>query len=308
MENLNKQLDKEVIKRTKYLNKNWNERVKALERYSTVGKITTGLLHDIKTPLSSLSLSIELYEQKHSNSLSDKEFQELKNSYSSLLEIFHETEQLLKNPERESQINITETIKNAVSIVESSANKNNIVIKTDLIKNAEITGVSVILLRIVLNLLMNSIEELSSIQKDFKNINISLNSVENLNHSQPINKKALNKESHNKSLNNSSQLINKGGAKKGQNNELYNNYAIKIRDNGSGISKTFIEKIFNEGFGLKNNERNYGLGLSFVKNSVEEYFKGEVSVLSENKGEKSFTEFILIIPIKSNELNNKKTD
>ncbi len=71
-----------------------------------------------------------------------------------------------------------------------------------------------------------------------------------------------------------------------------------IKDNGSGINKKDLKHIFSPGYSTKINYNtgkiNRGLGLSLVKNIVENQLNGNISVFSEkNKG----TTFKISIPI-----------
>ena len=67
---------------------------------------------------------------------------------------------------------------------------------------------------------------------------------------------------------------------------------IKVKDNGSGISEENISKIFNKGFSTKDGKKISGLGLSIVKQIVEEH-EGTISVYSA-LGEG--TEFSIVFP------------
>ena len=72
-----------------------------------------------------------------------------------------------------------------------------------------------------------------------------------------------------------------------------------ISDNGSGMEKENLDYIFSPGFSTKINystgEINRGLGLSIVKQIVEEQFKGKINVESTlGKG----MQFHIIIPRK----------
>jgi len=250
LKKINKRLDQEVIERTNELVKNWGERVKALERFSTVGRITSTLLHDIKTPLSSMSISMELLKDNAKKEDLNK-LENINFSYQNLLEMIHDTELLIKNKEEIARFSIEDTIKNALNIMESKLNKHNIQVATNLSSRSYTVGVQVIMLRIILNLLMNSVEELCSTNNVAKKIDIELT-------------------------------------------ESDHHIILNIKDNGRGISKNVIDHIFDEGFSMKSAERNYGLGLYFVKTSLEQYFNGEIKVESQ-KG--SYTNFILDIPI-----------
>ena len=74
----------------------------------------------------------------------------------------------------------------------------------------------------------------------------------------------------------------------------YNYYKIEFADNGSGISETNKEKIFDENFTTK--KQGMGLGLSLAKRFLES-IKGEIKLLStSDKG----TTFVITIPAYQN--------
>lgn len=62
------------------------------------------------------------------------------------------------------------------------------------------------------------------------------------------------------------------------NNLIY----IDIKDTGKGISKSNQKRIFEPGYTTKT--RGWGLGLSLSRRIIEEYHKGEISVLRSEKG------------------------
>lgn len=78
---------------------------------------------------------------------------------------------------------------------------------------------------------------------------------------------------------------------------LGDNYCLMVRDNGVGISEKKLETIFYEGYSTKFNEETgnvqRGLGLCMVKDYVENFFRGRISVTSK---EGEFTEFLITIP------------
>ena len=71
---------------------------------------------------------------------------------------------------------------------------------------------------------------------------------------------------------------------------------ISIKDNGSGIEKEKIEKIFQQGFSTKRRNRESGLGLSIVKKIIEAH-QGKIEVSSiAGKG----SEFTIYLPAVDN--------
>ncbi|HEX6916174.1 MAG TPA: HAMP domain-containing sensor histidine kinase [Chitinophagaceae bacterium] len=57
---------------------------------------------------------------------------------------------------------------------------------------------------------------------------------------------------------------------------------IDVADNGKGISKAHITKVFNPGFTTK--KRGWGLGLTLTKRIIEQYHKGQIYVKSSEPG------------------------
>ena len=72
-----------------------------------------------------------------------------------------------------------------------------------------------------------------------------------------------------------------------------NKAEIRIRDNGSGIPQTIVDKIFNPFFSTKPTGTGTGLGLSISYDIVTQMHKGELIVQTE---EGQYTEFIIRLP------------
>lgn len=85
---------------------------------------------------------------------------------------------------------------------------------------------------------------------------------------------------------------------------LENEHLFKVVDNGSGISKNDMEFIFSPGFSTKINyetgQINRGLGLSLVKDIVENHLKGRIQIDSALE---SGTCFSIYIPIEEIEVS-----
>ena len=69
---------------------------------------------------------------------------------------------------------------------------------------------------------------------------------------------------------------------------------IRIRDNGSGIPQAMIDKLFNPFFTTKPKGEGTGLGLSISHDIITKIHKGKIEILSK---ENEFTEFKIFIPI-----------
>lgn len=80
--------------------------------------------------------------------------------------------------------------------------------------------------------------------------------------------------------------------------EIGTEYVFSVSDNGTGISKSNLDFIFNPGFSTKYDKETgsicRGIGLTLVKDLVQDIFKGSISVQSiENKS----TVFTVKIPV-----------
>ncbi|MCX6152488.1 MAG: cache domain-containing protein [Ignavibacteriales bacterium] len=74
---------------------------------------------------------------------------------------------------------------------------------------------------------------------------------------------------------------------------LDNKIEVRIRDNGKGIPKEVLDKIFNPFFTTKPTGKGTGLGLSLSFDIIVQEHKGEIKVESD---EGSFAEFIITLP------------
>ena len=145
------------------------------------------------------------------------------------------------------------TLRSAVDLISSQLERN--AIRTDLvlepITEVNLVGQRTIFIRIILNLLVNSLEELKKCPIDNR------------------------------------EILVRGVIKSG-------NLILEIKDNGNGLEKRELKQIFEKAYTSKHRGKHFGLGLYFVKRSVEECFKGKVE-LNSKKGH--YTTVRLIIPI-----------
>lgn len=73
------------------------------------------------------------------------------------------------------------------------------------------------------------------------------------------------------------------------------NYCIRVLDNGKGIDKDVIDKIFDPYFTTKDKKRGSGLGLYMTKSMVEKQMHGQIQVQNQRDG----AEFKIMLDLKN---------
>jgi two-component system, NtrC family, sensor kinase len=76
--------------------------------------------------------------------------------------------------------------------------------------------------------------------------------------------------------------------------KLDNYIEIRIRDNGSGMPKDVLDKLFQPFFTTKPKGQGTGLGLSLSHDIITNIHKGKLEILSQ---EDEYTEFKILIPM-----------
>jgi signal transduction histidine kinase len=231
MSNLCNSYSSNCLERYKYL-------AKLEYKHRLMGKISKCLIHDISTPLSILSGSLKILEDPKS---SNKEISNVrKSAFNSLLyleNILDNTFLLLRDSCKEGKFFPNTSVKQVLSLLESKIKKGNIVLKKHMRGNTKLDGNHALFSRAVLNVLVNSIEELEKVRYKRKIIEITSYSKNSM-------------------------------------------YYLSIKDNGRGIRKDILEKIRNKEFTMKDNSH-LGLGLHFVRDTVENHFNGFLQIESK---------------------------
>lgn len=254
-------LDIKVQERTEQLHKAQLEKINNMYRLVEFGRISSGLFHDLMSPLNTLGLSIH---QINRNSLSYKEMcgsQQLID----LNSLQHEVDQCIRQSKRlidyidiarrqisntndEKLFDINAEIKNTISILNSSAKRNNINILFLGKKSAYTFGSPTLFSHIITNLISNAIDS----YKDRSSADTFNQKLET-----NLNRKII------------IYCVKKNRIIK-----------IKIQDFGVGIPIEVRPRIFETFFTTKQSH-GCGIGLSATKHTVEKYFHGAISFTSE---------------------------
>ncbi|MFI4938224.1 MAG: DAHL domain-containing protein [Candidatus Berkiellales bacterium] len=300
--NINRQLEQRVAQRTKELtikNQDLNQALGDLkdaqdqlimqEKMASVGMLTTGIAHEIKNPLNfinnfsdiSVELAGELKEELEASkeklgaeTLSSIEdiINDLKINCSKIKEhgvradnivktmLLHSQEAGLQKEMVDIEKLMDDNIQIALENFRATTGKLDIKLEKDFDPNLEkIIAAPQTLARVFMYLIDNALYALKERQ------------LRNEANYEPTLKITINKQDQ--------------------------NAVIKVRDNGTGIPKNIMDKIYEPFFTTKpTGKGNTGLGLSICYDTVVKQHKGDLRVVSE---EGVFTEFTVMLPIKA---------
>lgn len=250
------QLEITVAARTKAITEMRREKLGQLQTLASIGQLSGGIFHDIINPLTVVNLNLEQLRTEHSPHL-DKSQDYLQQALAALKriqELINSANACLRRQSQEKYFSVRTEIEQIKKIMDSQAKENKVNIELEVEEDSEIKGNPTRFSQVMMNLLKNAIEACAQTDNNDKKISIWLG------RERP------------------EQIVK-----------------IQISDNGSGIAEEDYQKIFEAFFSTKNNNgKNIGLGLSLVKEIVEQDFNGNIKVES-CLGEKST--FIIQLPV-----------
>ncbi|MEI6042725.1 MAG: HAMP domain-containing sensor histidine kinase [bacterium] len=248
-------LELKVKERTEEIKALQIDKINSMYRMVEFGRISSGLFHDIMSPLTGIALNLQMHNME-----------EAKETVNFLIPSIKKMETLMEQSRKHIKLDsvyttfsITEEMRSVVAILKSKGMKNNV--KIILSKgnfDLKIYGSQTLFSHIIMNLVSNGID--SHVLYNNETTPIRVNE----------NKKVV-------------ILI------KLQSDNIY----IRVIDNGQGIKKDILDKIF-EPFYTTKQEHGCGIGLSATKHILEKYFKGKISVKSKLQKGSIFT---VVIPV-----------
>lgn len=246
------------------------------EQMASLGRLVAGVAHEVNTPIG-IGVSLSSLIKSETNKITDKlrgkqlsqgvlvdylnkmeESSELMentmNRASELIENFKQVS-VDQTVNKKRTIELTQYFKDVISSLHSEMKNKNIKVQIESSEEINLYCSTGTMYQILLNLVMNSIKHGFESSKNGE-INISLSKI--------------NYDDRRKSV------------------------RIIYRDNGRGIPKNLLDKIYDPFFTTKEHDGGSGLGLNIVHKLVTEKLGGEIHCRSE---EKKFTEFEIIIPM-----------
>jgi two-component system, OmpR family, sensor histidine kinase YxdK len=232
-----------VIEKTKEIKQIQMEEISKMYHLIEFGKLSSGLYHDLITPIQTMNLYIDKLSEK--NLIRDNRFSKIilniKNTHNKLSLMLQNIRKQISLKIDNEEFNLINEISDLVNLIKNNYLKDEIEIIFSVDKIQIINSKKYLLNHIVLNLISNAHE--ACLQD----------------------KKVNNKNKYKIKID-----IGK------YNNKNY----ISIVDNGIGIEKNNLIKIFNEFYSSKN-KQNCGIGLSSSKYFLEKYLSGRIFVESE---------------------------
>ncbi len=266
--------------------KKLQEEVVRLERLSSIGQITAGILHEIKNPLNFINnfakLSVELVDEF--KEILEDEGAGINNE---TLEEFNELLEMLYsnvNKIHEHGARADRIVKGMLAQTRGASHE---------LEMTEINPIIADFAKLAYHGVRGensdfNLEFIFNLDESLKKVNISpfdfsrviLNIVNNACFA--VNQKILKYDyTYKPQITISSSVVN----------EMV---VVKIKDNGIGMSKKIREKIFKAFFTTKSAKHGTGLGLSMSYDIITNMHKGSIDV---NSIENEYTEFVLTIPL-----------
>jgi len=252
----NEELESKVAERTKKIKIMQREKLEQLQALASIGKLSSSIFHDIINPLTIVSLNLEQMKIKNNTDLkeSNNYIQQALSATARINELISNTNRCLRRQSQEKYFSVKQELEKIKKIMEGKARSCQVTIKINPNKDYYIKGGVVRFGQIFMNLLSNAIDACIQSKKIDRIIIINIE-----------------KEANSK------------------------NILVAVKDNGAGITADNLHKIFNLFFTTKPEDgKNVGLGLSIVKEIVENDFNGKIKVVSKIDQGSTFT---VILPL-----------
>lgn len=244
-------------KKLSEVNQSWfnfeNERAQEIEKFhhlTEVGKLASGIFHDLANPLTALILNLEQIQFRNLKEIAETEWAQ-KIAEANLLcqRMTHllrtVSKQLVTNAEVKDWFSVNEEVEGVLNLLSYKARSCKVDLRNHLESEIFLNNDALKFNRIICNLINNAIEAIDANKKSSW-IEIKM------------------------------RLIN-------------DHLLITITDNGQGFPDHLKDKLFEPFFSTKKGGGNLGLGLAIVSDLVTKYFQGELRVVSQAQKFTAFT-------------------
>lgn len=166
LEFLNRELDQEVQLRVRQLEESYKQQAQSIYNAATMGRISKSMIHDLASPISAVSASLELLDRIKDREQRENIITMSRKSVDQIERIISNTRDLMAGKRPEEYFNPNEVIETTLFILKNQLETGAISTLVKLVDPPCLFGVPAMFERIFLNLVLNAIEELSSIDKN----------------------------------------------------------------------------------------------------------------------------------------------
>ncbi len=155
-------LEQKVTQKTKQLQTAHYQKIQNLNKLADIGRLTTGIMHDISTPLTTISLILEdTHPNKKNISYSQQSIQKVLNNLQVMESYIRDTLSYATKDQTHTKFTINKEIETAIKLLKPQANYKNIRLIFKPQKNFTLTGDPNRFIQIITNLVSNAIESYS---------------------------------------------------------------------------------------------------------------------------------------------------
>lgn len=213
-----------------------------VHRFAELGRLSSGLFHDLVNPLTTVMLNVEKIRNEQHNDHQLKEInhdiEQVDKAARKMGDFIKAVRKQIKFQGQDELFSLNQEIEEAISVLNYKAKLEKVSITFSADENLTLEGDPIKFSQIATNLISNAIDSYEGIANSNKEVEVELKR--------------------------DGRDIN-----------------LKIKDNGKGISAENIDRIFEPFFSTKTSKDNLGLGLSLISNLVEKDFNGKISVQSK---------------------------
>jgi signal transduction histidine kinase len=239
-----------VTKRTRELQRVQSEKLLQLHRFAELGRLASGLFHDLVNPLNAVSLTLNRLQHENQKVHSEEDINRLVQRASigaQQIETFiTAARKQIQNQEILQIFSLKHEINQAIQILDYKAKTLQVTIIFNFTRDIRAFGNPIKFCQLITNLVSNGIEAYENSEKKSKKVEVDLKRIKQT-------------------------------------------AVITIHDWGSGIKPDDLPKVFDPLFTTKDFEKGTGIGLSMCKDTVEKYFHGTLQVISDKKNGTMFT-------------------
>lgn len=245
------QLEVLIEERTQELQQVQAEKLIQLYRFAELGRLSSGLFHDLASPLNLISLNLDRLQSRSEHIHAKEEIttvvERAQLGAQQIESFISAARKQIQNQEILQTFSLKNEIMQAIQILDYKAKALHVQIVFAPTRDIRGFGNPIKFYQLIMNLVSNSIEAYEGIEtKSKKAVTIELKRIKQT-------------------------------------------AIVTIHDWGSGIKPKDLPKVFDPLFTTKGFEKGTGIGLSLCKETVERYFLGTIEVVSNKKNGTIFT-------------------